>query len=161
MKTSLKYLLYIAIAISVLATIWFWLQNNQSQKQWKEVVKEETEKVQLETDVYPLYRDVEWGSVEEVNDGVLKVESEPVVDTTNIAAIAMPFTEYYHDKLLAAGWEQDMMREASGPGANVSTYTKDDRFITIAFESEFKVKSDNAPSLCPCDVTLSITSGKE
>jgi len=151
MKTSLKYLLYIAIAVSFLAAIWFWLQNNQSREEGREVAETDTKEARLDADAYPLYSGAKWGRV---------ITEEQTVRIV-IASISTPFTEYYHEKLVVTGWVQDIMREASGPGANMSYYTKDDRFIVIGFESDFKVKSDDTPSECPCDVTLSITSGRE
>ncbi len=114
----------------------------------------------VDQEVYPLYGGVGWGEVVAEGEKV-KIVSEPFVDVTNIAAVTTPFAEYYHQKLTAAGWTRDMMREASGPGSNISYYTKDDRFITIAYESDFKVRPQDAPFECPCDVRFSITSGAE
>lgn len=163
---SLKYLTFAIVAVAVVALVWFLLATDKVTDQEQgggveNVAETDEETPELEADVYPLYDGVEWGSVQKLEGGLLRVASKPVLNTTNIAVVAMPFTDYYHQKLTAAGWEQDIMREASGPGANVSTYIKGDRFIVISFETDFKVKSDDPPSECPCDVTLSITSGKE
>ncbi len=163
---SLIYLAFGVVVVAVVALVWFLFATDKvadkGQGRGVENVAETDEETpELEADVYPLYDGVEWGSVQKLEGGLLRVASKPVLDTNNIAAVATPFTQYYQQKLTAAGWEQDIMREAGGPGANVSTYIKGDRFIVISFESEFKIKSDDAPSECPCDVTLSITSGKE
>ncbi len=163
---SLIYLAFGVVAVTVVALVWFLLApdkvTDQGQGSEVENVAETDEETpELEADAYPLYDGVEWGEVQKLEGGLLRVASKPVLNTTNIAAVATPFTQYYQQKLTAAGWEQDIMREASGPGANVSTYINGDRFIVVSFESEFKVKSDDAPSECPCDITLSITSGKE
>lgn len=162
--TTLKYLGLIIGGVTVLGLLWFWFYMNQDGviEQGSEVTENGEileEAPQLEADVYPLYAGAEWGRAQILEGGLGRVTSKPFIDTTNIAATAAPFTQYYHEKLTAAGWGPDPMREASGPGANISYYVKDGRFIVVGFESEFKVKHADAPSECPCDVTLSLTSG--
>lgn len=119
----------------------------------------------LNADVYPLYSGATWGEAEATTSPdygpTTVVQSAPFTDTINIAALSTPFTQYYHDKLTAAGWAQDMMREAGGPGGEVSFYTKGDQFIVVEFHSVFKVKHVDAPSECPCDVTLGLSTGKQ
>jgi hypothetical protein len=162
--TTLKYVALIVGGAIIFGLVWFFFFNdqNKSVEQGSETgnVVGGEEQARLEADAYPLYDGVEWGEVQKLEGGLTRMASKPIIDTTNITSVAIPFTEYYHQKLTAAGWEQDMMREASGPGANVSYYAKDGRFIVVSFESEFKVKHADAPSECPCDVTLSVTSGQ-
>lgn len=159
------YLTLLIIAVGVVGTIWIvkeWAaEKGASEESEMENATGADEKPRLEADAYPLYDGVEWGEAEILEGGLVRVASMPIIDTTNIAAVARPFTGYYHDKLISAGWKQDLMREAGGPGASVSYYAKDGRFIVVSFESEFKIKHDDAPSECPCDVTLSLTSGRE
>lgn len=158
------YLTLLIMAIGVAGALWIVKEGSKEKDATEESdtrIEATNENPRLEADAYPLYDGVEWGEVQKLEGGLTRVASKPIVDTMNIAAIAMPFTEYYHQKFTAAGWEQDMMREASGPGANMSYYAKDGRFIVVSFESEFKVKHADAPSECPCNVTLSITSGVE
>lgn len=171
--TTLKYIGPIVGGVVVLGLVglaWFFFGYDREQGTTLEEGKGATDKTaisdandgpRLEADVYPLYPDAEWGREQILEGGLVRVTSKPFTDITNIAAVAAPFTQYYHEKLTMAGWEVDPMREASGPGANISYYVKDGRFIVVGFESEFKVKHDNAPSECPCDVTLSLTSGEE
>ncbi len=118
----------------------------------------------LDAGLYPLYAGASWGEAQEkvTADGpAYGIVSAPFIDITNIAQEAMPFTKYYDDKLVAAGWSRDMMREAGGAGAGVSFYTKGDQFIVVSFHSIFKVKHPDAPSECPCDLTLSLMSGTQ
>lgn len=163
--TTLEYLGMVVGGVVIVGSIWFlfFQDRDKSVEQGIETenIVESKPKIELEADVYPLYDGVEWGEAEILEGGLVRVVSKPIVDTTDIASIAMPFTEYYHDKLTEAGWKQDLMREAGGPGASVSYYAKDGRFIVVSFESEFKAKHAEAPSECPCDVTLSLTSGRE
>ncbi len=114
-------------------------------------------------DLYPLYSGVSWGRLEATTSpdygAVAILQSSPFVGITNIASKSSPFTQYYHDKLIAAGWAQDMMREAGGPGAEISVYTKGDQFIVISFSSLFHVRQPDAPEQCPCDVQFTLMSG--
>lgn len=116
---------------------------------------------QLDEALYPLYP-ARWSEPAVTTaDGapVVEVEATAATDTTDIAAVTTPFTTYYRDKLASAGWQPDMSREAGGPGAEVSYYTKGDQFLIVSFHSVFKVQHPDAPSECPCDVTLQLASG--
>lgn len=117
----------------------------------------------LNADAYPLYSGVTWGAAVATTSPdygqVVQVQAIAATNTMNIAAVSTPFTKYYQDKLTAAGWTQDMMKEASGPGANVSVYRKADQFIVVMFRSVFHVRQPDAPVQCPCDVQLTLMSG--
>lgn len=148
-----KYLVYgLGIAVLVGVGAWCWQVNNTH----------ESPVMPLNAAVYPLYQGVAWTaphSQTSANGSGYEVVSEPISNTTDIAAVSSPFVQYYHDKLLAAGWTQDMNEEAGGPGAEVSVYRKDSEFIVVSFRSDFHVRPENAPEQCPCDVTLSLMSG--
>ncbi len=117
----------------------------------------------IASDIYPLYSGVSWKSMEATTSpdyGVVAVmESVPFANITNIAEKSTPFTAYYRDKLLHAGWAQDIKREAGGPGAQISVYTKGDQFVVVMFQSIFHVHPSDAPSQCPCDLQFSLMSG--
>jgi|GEM_PF-5333891 len=119
----------------------------------------------LEEDLFPLYSGVNWSQPtllqHSETSNEWQVTSDIIPDQTNIYAVTQPFTDYYEAKLTGLDWSHDMMREASGPGSNVSYYTKDNRFIILAFQSDFKIKNENAPVECPCDIHFTITSGTE
>jgi hypothetical protein len=116
-------------------------------------------------DLYPLYSGVSWGTVEATTSpdyGIVSLmQSTPFTNITDIASKSTPFTQYYHDKLLAAGWKVDISREAGGPGAEISVYTKGNQFVVVSFHSLFHVQQPDAPSQCPCDLQFSLTSGVE
>lgn len=119
----------------------------------------------LSADVYPLYPGAQWGTPTATTSPdhgpVTVVKSVPVPDTINIAAVSAPFSKYYDDKLKAAGWVQDMMEEAGGPGAEISVYRKGDQFVVVMFASVFHVRKPDTPVQCPCDVTLTLMSGTQ
>ena len=115
------------------------------------------------TVLYPLYPGVRWGPAEATSSpdygAVAVMRSTPFTGITDIASKSTPFMQYYHDRLLAAGWIQDMSREAGGPGAEVSIYTKGNQFIVTSFHSLFHMQQQNTPSQCPCDVQFTLMSG--
>ena len=151
-----KTFLYIIVVLVIVLGGWYWYAGKGGGAA--------APKVELNADVYPLYSGATWGDShgKTTDDGPgYEVVSEPFTDVTNIAAVSTPFTKYYEEKLTAAGWVRDMSREAGGPGAEVSVYTKGEQFIVVMFQSLFKVKHADAPSECPCDVTFSLMSGTQ
>jgi hypothetical protein len=115
------------------------------------------------TDLYPLYSGVSWNSVEATTSPdygpVAITQSTFLTNITDIASKSTPFMQYYHNKLVTAGWTQDMNREAGGPGAESSVYTKGNQFIVTSFDSLFQVQQPNTPSECPCTVQFTLMSG--
>jgi len=89
------------------------------------------------------------------------LKDAPEGERRELGAAANQLREAIEEKLTAAGWVRDMSREAGGPGAEVSVYTKGEQFIVVMFQSLFKVKHADAPSECPCDVTFSLMSGTQ
>lgn len=117
----------------------------------------------LSLDAYPLYSGATWSEVQpktfEKMTG-FEVTAVAAKDTTNIAEATSPFEKYYADKLTAEGWMLDNSLAAGGPGASITAYTKDGNYIIISFSTDFKAGGENEPVQCPCDVTLSVFSGK-
>ena len=155
----MKTFLYIIVLVVVAAGGWYWYA-----KQYSGTVAQGIT-LRLNADVYPLYTGATWGEAAATTSPdygpITVVQSVPFTDVTNIAEKSTPFEEYYDDKLTAAGWVPDDMRAASGPGANITYYTKDGQFIVVFFHSDFKVKNPDAPSECPCDVQFSLISGTQ
>ncbi|MCL5017277.1 MAG: hypothetical protein M1155_01260 [Patescibacteria group bacterium] len=124
----------------------------------------------LNSDLYPIYSGISWGTEESATTTMrtktdefpingYKITSQTINNITNIAAITTPFEKYYREKLLAAGWRQNIYMEAGGPGSSIEGYSKGKSVITIEFDSVFTVKNPNEPEQCPCNTTLSIFSG--
>jgi hypothetical protein len=124
----------------------------------------------LNSDVYPLYPGISWKIAGQATDtlpiaGVQKtlngyrVTSESVKNITDIAAIAMPFEKYYANKLSQAAWSEDKQLAASGPGSDITVYTKGVNYIIVSYTSVFHTGGVDTPEECPCDLSLSIFSG--
>ena len=157
-----KTFLYIIVvlALVVIAGGWYWYAG-----QGGSAAAPSEATATLNADAYPLYAGVTWGAAVATTSPdygqVSVVKSTAATDTMNIAAASMPFEKYYDDKLTAAGWVRDDSRAASGPGANITYYTKGGQFVIVFFRSDFKVKHPDAPSECPCDVQFSLISGSQ
>jgi len=155
-----KTFLYIFVVLALIVGGWYWYAGQGGSAA---VPSEAT--ATLNADVYPLYAGATWGQAAATTSPdygpITVVQSVPFTDVANIAEKSTPFEEYYDDKLTAAGWVPDDMRAASGPGANITYYTKGDQFIVVFFHSDFKVKNPDAPSECPCDVQFSLISGTQ
>ena len=154
-----KTFLYIVVLVVIVAGGWYWYAGQGGG------AAAPREATALNADLYPLYSGATWGptvATTSLDYGqITVVQSVPFTDITNIAEKSMPFEKYYDDKLTAAGWVPDNMRAASGPGANITYYTKGDQFVIVFFRSDFKVKHPDAPSECPCDVQFSLLSGTQ
>ena len=150
----------IAIAVFLLGSGVYALLNSKGAP-----VKTDEAQTPTNASLCPLYSGVSWGTAEATTSpdygAVSFMQSTPLVNVTDIASKSTPFTTYYHDKLVAAGWTPDMSREAGGPGAEVSVYTKGSQFIVVSFHSRFHVQQSDAPSQCPCDVQFTLMSGLE
>lgn len=147
-----KTFVYIVILLILVLGGWYWYTSQSSTTRL------------LHADLYPLYSGASWGEPQQVttSDGpAYEVQSVPLTNVTNLAEKFTPFESYYEDKLTKAGWVRDMMREASGAGAEVSVYTKGSQFIIVSYHSIFHVQHPDAPSDCPCDVQFSLMSGTQ
>ncbi len=117
----------------------------------------------LPADVYPLYSGATWSEVQPKTFEKLtgyEITAIAAKDTTNIAEATYPFEKYYAEKLTAEGWAIDNSLAAGGPGASITAYVKSGNYIIVSFSTDFKGGGENEPVQCPCDVSLSVFSGK-
>ncbi|HUD02482.1 MAG TPA: hypothetical protein VMR46_00475 [Candidatus Paceibacterota bacterium] len=123
------------------------------------------------TDIYPLPPGFTWGGkgVATISQGGsatstlvgIQIESEPILNITDLSAKTLPFDAYYKQKLAAAGWSVDNALAAGGPGAEITGYTKGAEYIVLQFSSVFKNTPQNSPETCPCDMTFSVFGGSK
>jgi putative hemolysin len=111
----------------------------------------------------PLYKGVTWSpgyatAIEGIR-GVAATSSAGV-NLQDISKVTTPFTDYYRNKLKAAGWEDDIAHEAGGAGSTLDAYKKGDQLIFVSFNTKFKGTQPDEPVSCPCDVTFRVFEGK-
>lgn len=123
----------------------------------------------LSEDAYPLYPNATWQKPKAVSFSLgstdyspgVTVSSAPITDTLDPGSIFMPFMQYYSDKLKGLGYAEDNALAAGGHTGGQSVFRKGTAVILTRFEIDYKNIPENAPSECPCDVTLTVfTSGK-
>lgn len=117
----------------------------------------------LSDDVMPLYAGVPWqtSQVETVFMGTTtykgaSVASAPIDAGMDPGKIFTAFGEYYDEKLKALGWRISNDLAAGGHVGGQTGYRKGDQVILTRFMIDYKVRPEDAPSECPCDVTLSV-----
>lgn len=116
-------------------------------------------------DIYPLYSAVQWD--EPTTESFLigtstysgaSITSTPVVNTMDPGSVFTPFEKYYEQKLKALGWAVANDLAAGGHVGGQTGYRKGGEVILTRFHIDYRTIPSNAPSECPCDVTLSLFS---
>lgn len=120
----------------------------------------------LTSDLYPLYAKVTWGdpAFEQVKVGTTtysgaSASTVAATSTMDPGAAFTPFEDYYAQKLAALGWVVANNLAAGGHTGGQTGYTKDGMTILTRFNIAYHTTPADAPSSCPCDVTLSVFSG--
>jgi hypothetical protein len=119
----------------------------------------------LSADLYPLYDRVGWNA-SEVETFIIgttsysgaSVTSVAATDTMDPGSVFTPFERYYDQKLKALGWQVANDLAAGGHVGGQTGYRKGSAVILSRFQINYHTRPENAPSECPCDVTLSLFS---
>lgn len=90
---------------------------------------------------------------------VTSVPQNAGADMMNLSAVITPFEKYYDQKLKSLGYTIDNGLAAGGHVGGQTGYQKDGETILTRFSIDYQNKPGNAPSECPCTVTLSLFSG--
>jgi hypothetical protein len=119
----------------------------------------------LDENLYPLYSGAEWGAIEAENLVIgsttyrgASLDSLAIPAGMNPADVFMPFEQYYEKKLRDAGWTVANDLAAGGHVGGQTGYRKNGDVILTRFRIDYQNKPADAPSKCPCDVTLSLFS---
>lgn len=119
----------------------------------------------LAIDLYPLYSKASWDKsvVEDVTIGTttylgVRMDSYPIEAGMNPGAIFSPFLDYYDTLLKSHGWHVANELAAGGHVGGQTGYRNGPGTILVDFHIDYQTKPENAPSECPCTVTLSLFS---
>ena len=119
----------------------------------------------LSSDLYPLYSRADWNTSEAESFIVgttwysgASIASAVVVDTMDPGSVFTPFERYYDQKLKSLGWQVANDLAAGGHVGGQTGYRKGGVVILTRFQIVYHTVPENAPSECPCDVTLSLFS---
>ena len=122
----------------------------------------------LAIDLYPLYTDVIWnnthaesvtiGTTTYMGAGANTVAIDSGMDP---GSISIPFSQYYSGLLLERGWHLDDDLAAGGHTGGQEGYRNGNGLILVRYTFDYLNNPTNAPSECPCTVTLSLFSNVE
>lgn len=119
----------------------------------------------LSADIAPLYSPADWNATEAETFIIgtttysgTSISSSPIAAEMDPGSIFTPFERYYDKKLKALGWETANDLAAGGHVGGQNGYRKNGDIILTRFHIDYHNKPENAPSECPCDVTLSLFS---
>ncbi len=134
----------------------------------KNINPNKREEILMHQSVYPLYSGISWSGevpdVIKIGEVVLhgfRISSSSIKNVDPLNPISTEFENYYHDKLIAEGWERDNSYGAGGAGESQEGYTKGDDVILLNLYSRSLADKPGEVFSCPCDVTLSLFSGKK
>lgn len=120
----------------------------------------------LSPDLYPLYARAQWGAPVQTRAQIgaatyagAGVSSAAIDAGQDPSAAFTPFEEYYDQKLKALGWSVADDAAAGGHTGGQTGYRKGGSLILIRFSIEYQNNPPDAPSECPCSVTLSLFAG--
>ena len=121
----------------------------------------------LAIDLYPLYTDAAWNMsiVESFVIGTTtysgaSMTSVPIDVGMNPASVITSFENYYDKLLRERGWHVANDLAAGGHVGGQTGYRNGSGVILTRFQIVYHTISENAPSECPCDVTLSLFSAE-
>lgn len=120
---------------------------------------------ELSAALYPLYSGADWNAPEAESFLIgttaysgASVASFASAETMDPGSVFTSFDNFYDKKLKSLGWSVANDLAAGGHVGGQTGYHKDGEIILTRFHIEYLTKPENAPSECPCDVTLSLFS---
>jgi hypothetical protein len=119
----------------------------------------------LAIDLYPLYSGATWerSAVEDATVGTTTYSGASMVSAPQNAdmdpgAVFTPFLNYYDTLLASHGWHVADDLAAGGHVGGQTGYRNGPGIILVGFHIDYQNQPENAPSECPCSVTLSLFS---
>jgi hypothetical protein len=140
---------------------WYWWSARPAHERMPPTAARPT----LAIDLYPLYTGASWNSPEaqSVTIGTTTYEgvnmtSAPIGAGMNPGAAFTPFLNYYDALLKSHGWHSANDLAAGGHVGSQAGYRNGSGTILVGFHIDYQTRPENAPSECPCTVTLSLFS---
>ncbi len=156
-RKTVSGLILVALALVAIGGLYLWSQTRVPQ----EAVVHPT----ISQDLYPLFSGVSWNQPEVETFTIststysgASVSSSPVMNTMDPGSVFTPFERYYESKLVALGYTEDKYLAAGGHVGGQTGYRKGESLILTRFHITYHTAPSDAPSECPCDVTLSLFS---
>lgn len=154
-----KWLWFLVFIIIAAAGAWYFLAAQHA------AAPTQAPQARLSADLYPLFSGISWSEPvpqsttigTSTASGAL-ITSATSTNTMNPGAIFAPFNDYYDQKLKALGWQVANDLAAGGPMGGVAGYRKGSGIILVSYQILYHDTPANAPSQCPCSVTLSLFS---
>lgn len=119
----------------------------------------------LAIDLYPLYTGASWNKAvaESTTIGTTTYTGAGMTSATIDAgmdpgSVFMPFLNYYDQLLNSHGWHAANDLAAGGHTGGVTGYKNGPGTILVSYQIDYQSRPANAPSECPCTVTLSLFS---
>ena len=119
----------------------------------------------LAIDLYPLYTGAGWNKAVAASTTIgtmalqgAQMTSTPIDAGMNPGKVFTAFTDYYDRLLNSHGWRVANELAAGGHVGGQTGYRNGPGTILVGFHIDYKTKPENAPSECPCTVTLSLFS---
>ncbi len=115
--------------------------------------------------LYPLYSRASWSRIvaETVTMGTTTYSGAYATSTAidagmNPGAVLTPFTDYYDRLLKSRGWRVANDLAAGGHVGGQTGYRNGPDTILVGYRIDYSIVPKNAPSQCPCTVSLSLFS---
>ncbi|MDD3531047.1 MAG: MliC family protein [Candidatus Pacebacteria bacterium] len=145
------------VAIAIAAGIWYMLPGARPALA--------PQSPRIAQDLYPLYDQIAWGAsapesfvIGTTTYAGVSITSDTIGTTMDPGNIFTPFEQYYDQKLKGLGWQVANELAAGGHVGGQTGYRKGNSIILTRFKIDYTVVPKNAPSECPCNVTLSLFS---
>ena len=119
----------------------------------------------LAADLYPVYQGADWSLptaegfvIGTTSYGGASITSAPISVGMDPSSVITPFENYYDAKLKSLGWRVANDLAAGGHVGGQTGYRRGGDVILVRFGIGYENKPADAPSECPCTVTLSLFS---
>jgi hypothetical protein len=157
----------LALAVIALAAWYAWLfcSSSPSPAGSDADSAQQAPEARLAIDLYPLYASAGWNKAVAASVSVgtttlagAQATSAPLDAGMDPGKVFTAFTDYYDQLLTSRGWQVADDLAAGGHMGGQAGYKNGPGTILVGFHIDYETTPENAPSECPCKVTLSLFS---